>query len=221
MSERAEECCCVCGAARPRVFTELDSGTYWRCDSCRATWLDPADRLSAQDERRHYTLHENTDDTGYRQFLARLANPLLDRLEPGLSGLDYGCGPGPVLAQMLEEAGHAMAVYDPFFADTPDVLDRTHDFITCTEVVEHFHDPRGEFEHLDGMLNPGGWLAIMTCFQTDDGKFADWHYRRDPTHVVFYREETLRHVAGQRGWTCEIPAKDIALMHKPEPQVEP
>jgi hypothetical protein len=52
----------------------------------------------------------------------------------------------------------------------------------------------------------------MTCFQTEDARFADWHYRRDPTHVVFYREATLRCVAENRGWTLEIPVKDVALM---------
>ena len=38
------------------------------------------------------------------------------------------------------------------------------------------------------LVRPGGWLAVMTCFQTDDARFAGWHYRKDPTHVVFYRE---------------------------------
>lgn len=52
----------------------------------------------------------------------------------------------------------------------------------------------------------------MTCFQVDDEDFAQWHYRRDPTHVVFYREETLRYVAAQRGCKCEIPVKDVAFI---------
>jgi hypothetical protein len=55
----------------------------------------------------------------------------------------------------------------------------------------------------------------MTCFQTDDSRFAHWHYRRDPTHVVFYREETLRFLAAERGFSCLIPCKDVALMHRP------
>jgi hypothetical protein len=57
----------------------------------------------------------------------------------------------------------------------------------------------------------------MTCFQTDDARFGSWHYRRDPTHVIFYREETMRHLADLFGWTCEIPEKDVALMRKPAP----
>ena len=56
----------------------------------------------------------------------------------------------------------------------------------------------------------------MTSFQTNDDEFGKWHYRRDPTHVVFFREETFRLVAERRGWTCEFPAKDVALMRKPD-----
>jgi len=70
------------------------------------------------------------------------------------------------------------------------------------------------YEAQGGLVRPGGWLAVMTCFQTDDARFADWHYRRDPTHVVFYRDVTLRHIAQRRGFDCEIPVKDVALMRK-------
>ncbi|MGH1481501.1 MAG: class I SAM-dependent methyltransferase [Geminicoccales bacterium] len=169
------------------------------------------------EERAHYANHENNpDDPCYRAFLSKLALPLIERLSPELTGLDYGCGPGPALAAMLEDAGHRIALYDPFFFPDEQALDRLYDVITCTEVAEHFHDPFGEFEHFDRLMKPGAWLGLMTCFQTDDDSFANWHYRRDLTHVVFYREATLRHVAASRGWSCHIPTKDIALMRKPE-----
>lgn len=47
----------------------------------------------------------------------------------------------------------------------------------------------------------------MTCFQTDDARFAAWHYRRDPTHVVFYRESAFRRIAERFGWRCEVPCR--------------
>ena len=80
---------------------------------------------------------------------------------------------------------------------------------------EHFHDPYAEFARLDSLVRPGGILGLMTCFQTDDARFAAWHYRKDPTHVVFYREATMRFIARRFGWRCEIPVKDAALMWKP------
>ena len=82
-------------------------------------------------------------------------------------------------------------------------------------MVEHFHHPADEFRRLQGLLKPGGWLGVMTRFQTDDARFAQWHYRRDPTHVVFYRETTLRWLAQHHGWLCEIPGPNVALLHKP------
>jgi SAM-dependent methyltransferase len=155
------------------------------------------------------------DDPAYRAFLGRLAAPLLARVPLGAEGLDFGCGPGPALAAMLTEAGRACAVWDPVFAPDPAPLSRAHAFIACTEVVEHLHDPAGVFDLFDRLLAPGGWLGVMTCFQTDDARLAGWWYRKDPTHVVFYREATFRRLAADRGWSCEIPRKDVALMRKP------
>ena len=85
-----------------------------------------------------------------------------------------------------------------------------------TEVAEHMYHPAAEFDAMASLVRPGGFLAVLTSFQPDDdAAFADWHYRRDPTHVVFYRAETLVLLAHERGWTCEIPAKDVAVMRKP------
>jgi SAM-dependent methyltransferase len=209
------EGCPVCRAAKPVPFANVDGRAYWACETCQARFLEPEQHPSPEDELARYRQHRNcVDDPRYRRFLSNLAVPLLERLAPGLRGLDYGCGPGPALAAMLEEAGHDMALYDPYFHPDPAALERTYDFITCSETAEHFHRPAEEFERLGAMLRPGGWLGLMTCFQTDDARFAGWHYRKDPTHVVFYREATMHTIAARHGWVCEIPAKDIALMHK-------
>ncbi|MEZ5933840.1 MAG: class I SAM-dependent methyltransferase [Alphaproteobacteria bacterium] len=211
----APAACPVCRAERPRAFMEVAGRRYWRCDVCAATFLDPAQRPTPDQELAHYRHHRNDpDDPRYRAFLSRLADPLLDRLRPGMTGLDYGCGPGPALAAMLEEAGIRMALYDPFFHPGSDALQRDHDVVTLSEVAEHFFEPALEFERLDRLLRPGGWLGVMTCFQTDDDRFAAWHYRRDPTHVVFYRARTFEVIAEQHGWRLEIPRKDVALLQK-------
>ena len=215
-STNAPVACPVCRAPDPPFFMSVGSQDYWRCDCCEARFLDPSQRMSAGDERAHYLTHENdVDDPGYRRFLLKLSKPLLERLAPNRSGLDFGCGPGPALAVILREAGHEMAVYDPFFTPDAAVLDRRYDFITCTEVLEHLHHPADVLERIDTLLRPGGWFGVMTSFQTNDGRFANWRYRREPTHVVFYREATLRFIADERGWSCEIPTKDVALMCKP------
>lgn len=197
---------------------QAEGRAYWRCAECESRYLAPRHWLSRDAERAHYLLHENeVDDPRYRRFLARLAEPLCARLGPRAQGLDYGCGPGPALAAMLRAAGHVVALYDPFFHPDPAPLRRVYDFVTCTEVAEHFHDPRAEFKRLRGLVRPGGWLAVMTCFQTEDARFRHWHYRQDPTHVVFYREATFRYLAARWGWHYEAPVKDVVLMQRPEP----
>lgn len=209
--------CPVCEAFDATLFMRLKEGDYWRCAICMATFIDPSQHPAQDAERAEYQLHQNqTGDASYRHFLMRLAEPLISHLPAGCQGLDFGCGPGPALAQIMREAGHGMFVYDPVFYPDEEALVRQYDFITCTEVIEHFHRPASEFARLNGMLRPGGFLALMTCFQTDDDRFAAWHYRRDPTHVVFYREATIRHLARQYGWDCEIPVRNVALLHKPE-----
>ena len=208
--------CPVCRSVTTSSFLEVDGRSYRKCETCEARYLHPEFYLSSDEEHAHYLHHENdTEDAGYRKFLSRLADPMLAKLPANSKGLDYGCGPGPALAHMFMEADHEVAIYDPFFAPDPQPLEQTYDFITCTETAEHFRAPANEFDRIGEMLRPGGWLGVMTCFQTDDARFANWHYRKDPTHVVFYREATFHVIAGQRGWKMECPRKDVVLFHKP------
>ena len=207
--------CPVCPNHSIKPLITIDEKRYWKCHRCEARFLDAQHYVDARREYAHYLHHENNvDDCGYRNFLQKTVKPLLKKLKPISFGLDYGCGPGPALAAMLREAGHHVSLYDPYFHPGKQILSAKYDFITCTETTEHFHHPAEEFSRFHEMLKPGGWLAIMTCHQTDDDKFANWHYRRDPTHVVFYRKATFVWLANHYDWSCEFPAKDVALMQK-------
>ncbi|PHQ15048.1 class I SAM-dependent methyltransferase [Marinobacter profundi] len=215
--ESSFERCPVCqGSGSLRHLVTIREVPYWRCERCQCTLMDARCRLSPDDEQEVYRLHDNQpEDPGYRRFLNKLAGPLLARLAPGSEGLDFGCGPGPALAMMLREAGMQVRLFDPLFYPNHGALAGQYEFVTCTEVVEHLHHPLETFSLLDRLLKPGGLLGVMTCFQTDDSRFANWHYRRDPTHVVFYREATLQWLADHFGWVLEIPAKDVAIFRKP------
>jgi SAM-dependent methyltransferase len=208
--------CPLCGAARALPFAAVAGRRYFRCGGCGLVFMAAEDRPEASAELAHYGTHENDPaDARYRGFLARLAEPLAARLAADAEGLDYGCGPGPALARMLEERGFRMAVYDPFFAPDAAVLERSYDFVTCTETAEHFFDPAEEFARLDGLLRPGGWLGVMTEPLDDARDFAGWRYARDPTHVCFYAEETLRWIAERFGWEMEVRARGVVLFRKP------
>jgi SAM-dependent methyltransferase len=215
-ADRRDDCpCLLCGAAA-EAFLIAGGRSYHRCAICGLRFAAPDSHPAREAELAEYRLHRNDPaDPGYRRFLSKLADPLTARLPPGAAGLDYGCGPGPALALMLRERGHPVALYDPVFAADPAPLSRTWDFVTCTEVAEHFHSPARDFARLRGLVRPGGWLAVMTCFQTDDARFEGWHYRSDPTHVAFYRAGTFHWLAARWGWSCEVPAKDVALLRRP------
>jgi len=177
--------------------------------------MHPAFHPTAEEEKARYLTHRNDpSDQGYRSFLGRLCSPLVERLSPGARGLDFGSGPGPTLSLMLEEQGFPTLNYDPFFAPDPVVFDRVHDFVTCTETVEHFHFPRREFDRLDRLVRTGGWIALMTEMVDDTRSFEDWHYVRDPTHVAFYRRGTMEWIAGTFGWDAEFPHRNVSLFHK-------
>ena len=61
---------------------------YWRCNHCQATFLAAEQLPGPEFERERYELHENDpNDDGYRQFLHRLADPLLSRLAPPTTGI--------------------------------------------------------------------------------------------------------------------------------------
>lgn len=207
--------CPLCGKTHPWLYAHLSKGDYFLCGDCRLVWLDPRHWLSPKEEGAQYTTHCNDpEDARYRAFLSRLSEPMQSRLSAGARGLDYGCGPGPTLSRMLEEKGFPTRDYDPVFFPDKGILAQEYDFITCSETAEHFHAPGAEFERLNALLRPGGWLGVMTEFRPADTHFLRWHYRRDPTHICFYSPDTMAWIARHHGWRLEIPVKNVALFHK-------
>ena len=177
--------------------------------------MDPADRPDPYAERARYETHENDPaDPRYRGFLSALADPLIERLSPGATGLDYGSGPGPTLSVMLEERGFPTTSYDPFFAPDDASLQRTYDFIACTEAAEHFFAPGEELAGLDRLLRPDGWLGIMTRSLPADASFESWWYVRDPTHVCFYHPATMEWIADRFGWALQRAGPTVWLFRK-------
>lgn len=206
---------CALGVAEPR--TDTNDRAYLQCARCHGSFVVFHQLPSAKVEREQYELHENDpDDARYRMFVGHLIDPLLEQLEPGMTGLDFGSGDGPAGAAMLSEAGFPVTCYDPFFRPDRRPLERRYDFIVCCEVVEHFHHPRTEFERLDGLLKPGGLLAVMTAMEYSDIEFAAWHYRRDPTHVAFYKPDTMLQLASDLGWEAMLPSRNVVLFRKPD-----
>ena len=190
---------------------------YHHCDTCDLVFVPPKFHLDPDAACDRYLTHDNDpDDPDYRRFLSRLWDELRPRLSEGARGLDYGAGPGPALAAMIEEDGFSATLYDPIFYPDESVLARTYDFITCTETVEHFATPRADFLRLHELLAPGATLGIMTDPLEDKSAFADWYYHRDPTHVAFYTPRTLHWIANWLDLELEHPHPRVILLQKQE-----
>jgi hypothetical protein len=214
--------CPLCQAAASPFFEDAGRGwRYARCEQCGLVFRADPGTPSFEEERRHYDHHDNRPSEGYRAFLAPAAEALAARCAPGAEGLDYGCGPGPVLALMLGERGLKTALYDRHFAPSTAALERRYAFVACTEAAEHFSRPGEEFQRLAGLLEPGGWLALMTRLRGPDADFPLWHYRQDPTHLCFYSEPTLRWLAARFSWTLERPAPNLAVFRRSSSVAQP
>lgn len=204
--------CPLCNNLKISHFHRDKKRDYWRCNSCYLVFVSHQQHLDLATEKAIYDLHQNqADDLGYRQFLSRLAEPLLKQLTSPKNGLDFGCGPGPMLAEMLTAAGHTMSLYDLFYANYPERLEINYDFVTCTEVVEHFRNPQLEFQRLFGLLKPQGYLAIMTKLVIDANAFSRWHYKNDQTHISFFSRETLQWLAEHYQAELNFFANDVAI----------
>jgi hypothetical protein len=211
--------CPLCHSQSIHHLATIDAKPYWQCDICDLAFLSPEHHLSPDAELAQYLLHENSpDDPRYRAFLSRLTDYLVPNLSLGAEGLDYGAGPGPTLSVMLEEQGFHMNIYDPYFAPNTDVLNRTYHFIVSTETFEHFYYPAKEFLRFNQLLRYGGWLGVMTEMLESEADFADWWYHREPTHVCFYKRETMAWIARRYAWEVAFPRKNVTLFHKPERQ---
>ena len=208
--------CPLCAERRSLAFHRDRRRPYRRCPCCRLVFVPRAHHLSQEQERAHYDTHENSpDDPAYRRFLARLEEPLAERLGGLGRGLDFGCGPGPTLSVMLEERGHRMALFDRYFAPDASVLAERYDFITATEVVEHLSRPGEVLDHLWSRLVPGGWLGLMTALLEEGMDFSAWHYKNDPTHISFFAPESFLWLGRRWGAAPEFAGNGVVFFQRP------
>jgi len=207
--------CPLCLSTLTDFYHRDKNRSYYQCNECELVFVPPEFRLDAQTEKAHYDHHENgLNDIGYRQFLSRLASPLLERLSPYSVGLEFGCGPGPALAEIFKEAGHRISLYDIYYYPDAAALHQTYDFVSATEVIEHLYYPDKVWTQWLSLIKPGGWLAIMTKQVTDLDGFINWHYKLDITHVVFFSRATFEFLAKRDNLALEFIGNDVIFLQK-------
>ncbi|RME14780.1 MAG: class I SAM-dependent methyltransferase, partial [Bdellovibrio sp.] len=154
---------------------------------------------SPEEEKKRYLLHKNSlSQEGYIRFLSQLWEPAKKHLSTTMRGLDYGCGPTPVLCSLVQQDGFQIDGYDPYFH--PSSPSPPYDFILSTETVEHFKRPLASWKHIQSLLKPSGKLFVLTDPLDNLKDFPQWYYHKDPTHVSFYQPQTFFWIAKTFQW---------------------
>ena len=214
-NEPSLESCPLCANTVVATYYQDKTRSYLCCSQCQLVFVPRAFHFSSTAEQAVYDQHQNNpNDQGYRKFLSRLADPLLEKLAPNSFGLDFGSGPGPTLSLMLEEKGHKVNIYDPFYAPDRRALAGHYDFITSTEVVEHLAAPGKELNRLWGLLKHGGYLGLMTKQVADRESFDRWHYKNDPTHISFFSQQSFEYLGATWGSAPVFIGADVILFRK-------
>jgi SAM-dependent methyltransferase len=205
-----------------RYLASGENREYWLCSKCLAIFVPDRFHISQDEEVQRYLEHENSiENEGYVQMFQKKISILQENFPQIKSALDFGCGYEPVLKTLLERQGIMADGYDPnFFPDLR--LDKRYDLVISTETFEHFRNPAKEVQGITDRVIPGGLLAIMTRFYPtgDNGllsdKFADWYYKRDPTHIIFYCSETFKWLAKSIGFEMVFNNNhDFVVLKKP------
>lgn len=194
---------CMLCQSETDAFTHPRTGVVFHaCPVCSLIFKDKKHFPTSEEEFSVYENHENSfDDVRYVNFLRNFLEASVYPYKKSGKVLDFGSGPSPVLKKILETDGDFdVTIHDAFYAPGADYKNKTYDVITMSEVIEHVHKPRETLGLLSSLLEPGGILAVMTLFYpTDRDRFFDWFYIRDPSHVAFYRPETLSFMAKMTG----------------------
>lgn len=199
--------CPLCDTITNKKISSSQNRDYYICKTCELIFINPKLLLEATEEKARYETHENTiESQGYVDFLNRAIIPSLDYIkdaayksEPIMEGLDFGCGPGPVLSQLLEQRNIKCSNYDPFYY--PDFNEqKKYDFIFATECFEHFYFPKNEIEKILSVLKSNGILTVMTELWTNLETFPSWYYLKDPTHVSLFNENTIKYICKVYGF---------------------
>ncbi|MBF0494055.1 MAG: class I SAM-dependent methyltransferase [Candidatus Omnitrophica bacterium] len=195
------------------TFHKTAIGEYHKCSGCSSVFLDKKYFVPPEAEKKRYEKHKNSrDDGGYLNFLSPVIGGVERLVSVGKTGLDFGAGPSPVMADVLRGKGHSIDIYDPFFWNDKNKLSKKYEFIICTEVIEHFHFPEKEFALLRSLLAPGGTLFIMTEVYSEKINFATWPYANDETHVFFYHNRALEWIRANFGFSSlEVDGRLIIL----------
>ena len=210
---------CILCKTESRPLEDTKFGVlYYLCPNCECIFTDPKDIPNSEDEKARYDTHNNSiEDEGYvnmfEQFIDKAVTPYI---QTPADALDFGCGPGPVLAELLERRGFDVDKFDPYYFPEKIYEEKIYDLITSTEVFEHMSDPLSAMETISSRLQQGGILGLMTHFhKNNDEEFLSWWYKKDSTHITFYTHKTFAFLAKKFGFEIVyLDDKNVCVLKK-------
>ncbi len=199
-----------------------------QCQQCNLIYTNPrpdADALAA-----YYTFANDWDYQFVQEWFiesADLQRPTWQRYlrvmhhhAPQGKLLDIGCGAGTFLLE-AQKAGyqvigqevspyfakygrvhHHLDIYEGEIEDLP-LIDRSFDFVTAFDVIEHHPDPQKLLQEMYRLLKPGGIAMIGTH---DIGNFyarkyrIKWRYLNPIGHLTYFTRQALQSMIEKAGF---------------------
>ncbi len=184
--------CSLCTSNRTKLFSEYKKRAFYLCLNCDAILLHPSFHLNPLEEKGRYDLHsDDVLDIRYQNFVKPIVEVVEKYFPKKANGLDFGCGKTAIVKYVLEQKGYTIEGYDPVYFKDESLLQKTYNYITSCEVVEHFYNANKSFNLLNTLLKSNGKLILKTSIYSHATNFENWWYKNDPTHVIFYTEKTL------------------------------
>ena len=187
--------CKIC--SKPTEIIEAINKKYHFCKNCNFIFLDKNFIISNKKEEERYLKHENTiKNKDYVKIFENFIKEIEENKTNIKHALDFGCGPGNVLKNTLQDKNIKTDSYDIYFQKEKIYDSKKYDLITCTEVFEHLKNPLNTTKLLKNHLSNNGIIAIMTLFHPENREdFQKWWYITDETHISFFTPKTFEKIA--------------------------
>jgi hypothetical protein len=194
-------------------FYQYKQQQYYQCSNCFGIFVDKKRLPGSETELLRYQKHNNNiNDYRYQKFVSPITSAIMRDFTQNDTGLDFGAGTGPVISKILKDNSFNIKLYDPFFHNYPNLLEKQYDYIAACEVIEHFHNPKKEFSLLRNLLCQDGKLYCMTNVYNENIDFHTWDYKNDFTHVFIYHKNTILYIKEEFGFS-DVTIKDRLITY--------
>ena len=186
--------CKICKSTIQQDLVLKNARKFYLCEHCDFVFLADEFLLSKEQEKARYDQHQNLESNQiYMKILEGFYSYAVKAHYSSGDLLDFGSGPKPVFAELLQDKGIEPDIYDVFYA--PNLPQRQYDFVASIETFEHFNQPLNEIKMISELLKKRAYLAVMTEFRPSLEVFKAWRYKDDTTHVSFYSPKTFEYIS--------------------------